>query len=165
MYRAALALALLLVGFPLSATAQKDTLRLTLPDERTIPDGPLGDAVRYGKNILTQTTLYARAYVGNELNCSSCHLDAGTKAYAAPWVGLWGMFPEYRGRNAKVNSLQERVNDCFERSINGRPLALDSDEMRAILSYVWWLSRRVPTGVEVRGRGFVRIKAERAPDP
>jgi thiosulfate dehydrogenase len=138
---------------------------LRVPDERTIPDGPMGDSIRFGKKVLTQTQIYASAYVGNGLNCSNCHLNAGTKAFASPWVGLWGVFPEYRARNAQVNALQDRVNDCFERSMNGKPLSLDSDEMRGILSYVWWLSRDVPTGVAVRERGFTRIKAPRPPDP
>jgi len=49
--------------------------------------------------------------------------------------------------------------------MNGRPLPPDSEEMRGILAYIWWLSRGVPTGVEVQGRGFARIKASRPPDP
>jgi len=167
MDRTALALALVLLGAPLNAEAQQaghHSPVLRFPDEKTIPAGPMGEAVRYGKKVLTQTQVYARAYVGNGLNCSSCHLNAGTKAYSAPWVGLWGVFPEYRARNAKVNALQDRVNDCFERSMNGKPLPLDSEEMRGILAYVWWLSKDVPTGSEVRGRGFTSIKAPQAPD-
>lgn len=168
MHRTAFVLAIALFVSPLGIEAQqagKHPPHLRSPQESTIPGGPLGEAVRYGKKVLTQTQVYASAYVGNGLNCSSCHLDAGTQAYAAPWVGLWGVFPEYRARNGQVNSLQERVNDCFERSMNGKPLPLDSDEMRGILAYVWWLSKDVPTGAELHGRGFARIKASRAPDP
>ena len=138
---------------------------LHAPDEKTIPGGPLGAAIRYGKNVLTDTQTYARTYVGNGLNCSSCHLEAGRKAYASPWVGLWGVFPEYRSRNASVNALQDRVNDCFERSMNGKPLPYESDEMRGILAYIWWLSKDVPTGATVRGRGFATVQASRPADP
>jgi len=152
-----------------SAQTQRRTIDrvvpLRAPDESTIPKGPVGAAIRYGKKVLTETQIYARAYVGNGLNCSSCHLDAGTKAYASPWIGLWGVFPEYRSRNAEVNALQDRINDCFERSMNGKPLPYDSDEMRAILAYIWWLSRDVPTGAAVRGRGFARVRVSRRPDP
>jgi len=165
---AILALALALLCGPAAVDAGETArrpARLTAPDERSIPDGPMGEAIRYGRKVLTDTHRYASAYVGNGLNCSSCHLDAGTKPYAAPWIGLWGVFPEYRARNAKVNALQDRVNDCFERSMNGKPLPFDSDEMRGILAYVWWLSRDVPTGVAVRGRGFASVRASRAPDP
>ena len=127
------------------------------PKEADIPPGPMGDSIRYGAKLLKQTQVYAKAYVGNGLNCTSCHLNGGTTPYASPWVGLWGVFPEWRSRNAKVNTLQERVNDCFERSMNGKPLPVDSDEMHGILSYIWWLSKDVPTGTEVAGRGFKRI--------
>ena len=163
--RTALTLAIVLLGAPIAEAppAGRHPPQLRAPSERTIPAGPVGEAVRYGKRVLTQTQVFASAYVGNGLNCSSCHLEAGAKAYAAPWLGLWGMY-EYRARNAKVNTLQDRINDCFERSMNGKPLPSDSDEMRGILAYVWWLSRDVPTGVEVRGRGFRRLRASRAPD-
>src|SRR5262249_481664 len=111
------------------------------------------------------TQIYAKGYVGNGLNCSSCHLDAGRRAYAAPWVGLWGVFPEYRSRNGKLITIQDRVNDCFERSMNGKALPYNSDEMRGILAYIWWVWRNVPTGVAVRGRGFAHVPVNRPPDP
>jgi thiosulfate dehydrogenase len=96
-----------------SAQSQRAAIDRVVPlhvsDESTIPEGPVGTAVRYGKNGLTDTQTYARAYVGNGLNCASCHLDAGRRAYSSPWVGLWGMFPEYRSRNGQVNALQDRI--------------------------------------------------------
>ncbi len=140
------------------------TIMLRAPDERSIPDGPVGEAIRYGEKILSQTRVYAKEYVGNGLNCTNCHLDKGRRAYSSPWVGVWGVFPEYRSRNAKVNLLEDRVNDCFARSMNGKALTRDGNEMRAILSYMWWLSREMPTGVDFPGRGFGSITPERAPD-
>ena len=109
-----------------------------MPDERTIPEGPVGDAIRYGTKVLTETQKYAKPYVGNGLNCSSCHLEAGRKAWALPWVGIWGVFPEYRSRSGKINALQDRINDCFERFMNGTALPYDGDEMRDMLAYMWW---------------------------
>ena len=128
------------------------------------PDGPLGEAIKLGRRILTHTPENTPAYVGNALNCTSCHLDGGRTRWAAPWVGIWGVFPEYRSRNAKVNALPDRINDCFERSLNGRPLPPDSREMIGILAYMQWLSREVPTGKSVAGRGFRHIKRAQAPD-
>jgi thiosulfate dehydrogenase len=147
------------------AQARDRVIPLHAPDERTLPEGPVGDAIRYGKKVLTETQRYALAYVGNGLNCSSCHLDAGRKGWASPWVGIWGVFPEYRSRSGKINALQDRINDCFERSMNGKALPNDSDEMRGILAYMWWLSKDVPTGAAVRGRGFARVQISRPPDP
>lgn len=134
---------------------------------RTIPQGPLGDAIRDGERLLTQTQVYGKQYVGNGLNCTSCHLDGGKMPFTAPWSGIWGVFPEYRSRNAKVNALQDRINDCFVRSLNGKPLPLDSDEMRGALAYMWWLSNGVPTGVDGAGRGFRRLRLpdDAKPDP
>ena len=140
------------------SAAMPVTAPFSPPDEKNIPPGPLGDSIRYGEKILTKTQTYAKGYVGNGLNCSSCHLTGGKTAYASPWVGIWGVFPEYRSRNAKVNALQDRINDCFQRSMNGKPLPMDSEEMLGILSYMWWLSKDVPTGIDVEGRGFKRIK-------
>lgn len=152
-----------------SAQSQRATTNrvfpLHAPDESTIPAGPVGAAVRYGKKVVTQTQTYAGEYVGNGLNCSSCHLDAGRKADASPLIGLWGVFPEYRSRNGQVNALQDRINDCFERSMNGKPLPYESDEMRGILAYIWWLSKDVPTGMAVKGRGFARVRVSRPADP
>jgi len=51
---------------------------LRAPDEKTIPNGPLGAAIRYGKKVLTETRTYAKGYVANGLNCSSCHLGSGS---------------------------------------------------------------------------------------
>ncbi|MHB1117245.1 c-type cytochrome [Sideroxydans sp.] len=148
----------------LAGDAGKAAAPFTPPSEESMPSGPMGDAIRYGHQLTTQTQVYAKKYVGNELNCTSCHLNGGRTPNAAPWVGIWGVFPEYRTRNAQVNTLQDRVNDCFQRSMNGKPLPVDSKEMNGILAYMWWLSKDVPTGVDVAGRGFKRIKAERAPD-
>jgi thiosulfate dehydrogenase len=129
-----------------------------------MPDGPVGEAIASGWRILAHTQENAPAYAGNALNCTSCHLNGGRTPWAAPWVGIWGVFPEYRSRNAKVNALQDRINDCFRRSLNGRPLPFESREMIGILAYMQWLSRVVPTGKNVSGRGFLRIKSEQPPD-
>ena len=103
----------------------------------------------------TKTT--AKAYVGNGLACASCHLEGGTVAYAAPLVGLWGVFPEFVARSDRVETLEDRINDCFRRSMNGRPLPVDGAEMRALLAYTAWLSTGVPTGSSVVGRGFADL--------
>jgi len=147
------------------ALPQRPASSLISPDERTIPAGRMGDVIRYGQKVLTNTQTYAKQYVGNGLNCTSCHLNGGRTAYSAPWVGVWGVFPEYRSRNDAMNALQDRVNDCFERSMNGKALPANSDEMYGILAYMWWLSKDVPTGVSVVGRGLQRIRAESTPDP
>lgn len=147
------------------ATPVRSAAQFNPPEPGSIPAGPLGEAIEYGHKVLTQTPLYAKPYVPDSaLNCTSCHLDGGRTPYAAPWVGIWGVFPEYRSRNAEVNSLQDRVNDCFERSMNGKPLPNDSKEMRGILAYMQWLSQGVPTGLAVPGRGFRKLSSPQPAD-
>lgn len=137
-----------------AGAAQAAAPALAVPAESTIPAGPKGLAIQEGRKLLTETHQRLPKNVGNRLNCTSCHLAAGTTANASPWVGIWGVFPEYRSRSGKVISLTQRVNDCFERSMNGKPLAYDSPEMNHILAYMQWLSTGVPTGTSVKGRGF-----------
>ncbi|MEO8810566.1 MAG: cytochrome C, partial [Rhodanobacter sp.] len=39
------------------------------PSESSIPAGPLGDVIRQGRAIFTDTPVNATAYVGNGLSC------------------------------------------------------------------------------------------------
>src|ERR1700761_2647036 len=80
------------------------------PDAAAIPAGALGDSIRLGQRVLTQTQVYAKDWIGNGLNCTSCHLNGGRTPNAAPWVGIYSVFPESRSRSGSVNSLQDRVN-------------------------------------------------------
>ncbi|MCS6857198.1 MAG: hypothetical protein NZM37_05765 [Sandaracinaceae bacterium] len=129
-----------------------------MPDRSTIPDGPLGEAIRRGEVLVSRTAEELPDHVGNDLHCTSCHLRGGTVPNAAPWVGVAGMFPEYRARAGRVVTLEHRINECFERSMNGKALDPDSPEMTAIVAYITWLSRDVPGGKEVEGRGFLKIQ-------
>ena len=81
--------------------------------------------------MVTDTQRTVKANVGNGRNCSRCHFDAGRMAYAAPLAGLTGLFSKYCARTGTVETLDERINDRFERSMNGKPLAHDSPAARA----------------------------------
>jgi thiosulfate dehydrogenase len=140
-----------------SATAEPVEWPIRAPDPATIPEGPLGDAIRRGQQLVTHTRDELPEHVGADLNCTSCHLKGGTVPDAGPWVGLPGEFPEYRARNDKVVTLEGRVNDCFERSMNGEPIDPAGQDMTAIVAYMTWLSKDVPVGVPVEGRGFAKI--------
>jgi len=156
--------ALVVAGCGLGASATRAGGEYPGWSDEALPAGPLGEAVALGKRVLTHTPENAAAYSGNALNCTNCHLNAGRMPYSSPWVGVWGVFPAYGSRNARVISLQDRINGCFLRSMNGRALPMDSPEMIGILAYMQWLSRGVPTGMSVKGRGFLRIKSPQPPD-
>lgn len=136
-----------------------------VPDPATIPDGPLGRSIRRGHALLTATAESLPSHVGNDLRCTSCHLDGGTRPNVMPWVGVYARFPQYRARSGRVIDLEERIGDCFERSLNGRAPAYDSPEMRDMIAYMAWLSRGIPVGVEVAGQGLPALPALPAQTP
>jgi thiosulfate dehydrogenase len=150
-----------------------DLTQWTPPDIATVGDDPFGKLVKYGHALFTDTANEigpaapdgTKRFAGNNLTCQSCHLRAGTQPYAMPLVGVWGQFPQYRGREGAVALLEERINGCMERSMNGRALPPESREMKAFASYMRWLSAGVPDGARLRGAGTLQIKEpERAAD-
>lgn len=135
------------------------------PPLQKIPESKYGDMVELGRNIFTNTQVYAKRYVGNGLNCSSCHLAEGRKPGAAPLWAAYGMYPMYRNKSKTVVTYEERIQDCFRFSLNGLAPTLDSLEMRALVTYSHWLSQDVPSGTAVAGRGFASINKTRDPQP
>lgn len=136
-----------------------------IPDESTIPNNQFGDLIKYGKELVVNTYKYVgpevadknMRYAGNNLSCQSCHLEAGTKEYSSPFVGIYGTFPQYGARGDSIGSLADRINGCMERSMNGKPFPLDSKEMKAMEAYMYWLSQGVPVGVKVQGSGLAEV--------
>jgi thiosulfate dehydrogenase len=137
----------------------------TPPSPETIPPGRPGEQIRLGYQIIVNTPQYAKRYVGNKLKCTNCHLDAGLNPNAASFVGLSVLYPEYRARADRNMSLADRINECFERSMNGKALPPDSSKLQAVVSYIEWLSQNVPRGSKVAWRGIPRISPSRQPDP
>jgi thiosulfate dehydrogenase len=64
-----------------------------------------------------------------------------------------------------VISIEDRIDSCFERSMNGRAPARDGADMKALVAYMTWLSRDVPREVEVTGRGFAKLERPPNIDP
>ena len=148
----------------LAATAPAP-MAVASPTPTAIPDGPLGDSIRLGQQIIEHTPQAAAAYVGNQLNCADCHLDAGTRPGAGSLSGVSVIFPLYNPRSRRVITLADRVEQCFVRSENGRPVPYNSPTMVAILAYLSWLARGRPMGGPVAGRGFPGLPDDAHPDP
>jgi thiosulfate dehydrogenase len=129
-----------------------------------IPGGTLGASIRRGALLFNETPLYASQFTTAKLSCASCHAEGGIQPYASPMVGLPVLFPMFNERAGHVISLKDRVQECFVRSENGRPLAYDGPEMQAIVSYIEWLSQPEPERKPFVGRGFVALPAM-TPDP
>jgi thiosulfate dehydrogenase len=114
------------------------------PDS-ALPGGPFGDAVRRGQAILLATRDSLPNHVGNQLRCTSCHLDAGRRE-SGSWVGVFARYPQYRPRSGIVETIEYRVNDCFRRSMNGTALDPAGADMRDIVAYLAFLSRGTRVG-------------------
>jgi thiosulfate dehydrogenase len=127
------------------------------PGIDSTPDDPYEVAVLRGLALLTRTRDSLPSYVGGNLNCTSCHLDEGRRANAAPLVGVVARYPRYLERSGAVVPIEDRVNYCFTRSLAGSKLPPDSREMQDIVAYLAHISKGVPMGEHVRGEGMATM--------
>lgn len=106
------------------------------------PPGQLGAIVKLGEAIVLDTGNHpmSKPFVGNSLNCTSCHLDAGQHELAASFIGSATAYPAWAPREQKVVTLEDRILNCFIRSQNGKRPAGGSDVSVAIAAYITWLS-------------------------
>jgi thiosulfate dehydrogenase len=81
----------------------------------------------------------------------------GLKPNQMPLIGVYARFPQYRARSATVEIIEDRINDCFERSMNGKALPRDGRAMRDIVAYLAFLSHGIPVGAQVTGQGVPRL--------
>lgn len=162
----ALPLSLLIVGISGSRTLRAaiepkepaiPAVAWTPPNPSHIPGGKLGRSIRLGRNIILHTPKYASRYVGDRMNCSDCHLKAGTQAWSSPLAGLTTVFPAYHKRDGRVITIERRIQECFLRSENGKAPPSDSPEMVAMVAYMNWLSKGIPMGSTVKGRGLLKL--------
>lgn len=146
----------------------------SVPDIGSLPDDDHGRLVRRGRDLITATYAHigpgavdpAKRYAGNNLACRNCHLDAGAKKFGNPLWGLLGQFPQYDAEQGEAISLEQRLNACMTRSMNGRPLPADAPEMRAMVAYIAFLSSGVKPGEVLTGYGAGRMpELDRAADP
>jgi thiosulfate dehydrogenase len=135
------------------------------PSPETIPGDLRGEQIRLGYLMVAKTQEYGKRYVGNALSCTNCHLDAGLNPNTASFVGISVLYPEYRARADRKMSLADRINECFERSMNGKSLPPDSVKLTAIVAYIEWLSQSMPPGSAVPWRGIPSLTVARQPDP
>jgi thiosulfate dehydrogenase len=146
----------------------------TVPEVGALPDDEHGRLVRRGRDLITATYAHigpavadeSKRYAGNNLACSNCHLNAGTKKFGLPLWGLWDRFPQYSGEAGGEITIEQRVNSCMTRSMNGKALPLDSPEMAAFAAYIKFLSKDVKPGELLTGLGAGRMPIlGRAADP
>ncbi|MGM0580876.1 MAG: c-type cytochrome [Bacteroidota bacterium] len=133
--------------------------------ETDLPEGKRGELIKYGYQLITNTpkligplaTDTKMQFAGNKLSCNNCHLNGGRKIGSGSFVSVTHRFPQFRGRENKIGTMEERINGCMERSMNGKPLPKDSKEMKAIIEYMTWLSNDVPEDMRKLYKGYPKI--------
>jgi thiosulfate dehydrogenase len=140
------------------------------PDFSSVPDTKEGEEIKYGRDLISRTSSFigpigSISSKANGMNCQNCHLDAGTKPYGNNFGSVASTYPKFRARSGTIESIEKRVNDCIERSLNGASMDTLSKEMRSIIAYLKWLGKDVPQGQIAAGSGLYQLKwLERAAD-
>ncbi len=110
------------------------------------PDPRMAEMIRLGFQISQDPQTYASEFVGNDLTCGNCHLNAGQRNRALPLLGVAATFPQYRRRDDRLVSLEDRIAGCFKRSMNGTVPPYDHPVMLALDAYLNWLSEGFAMG-------------------
>lgn len=133
----------------------------SVPQVGALPYDEKGMLIRRGRDLVTATYAHigpavadeSKRYTGNNLACSNCHLNAGTKKFGLPLWGLYDNFPQYSARAGAEVTIEDRVNSCMTRSMNGKPLPDSSPEMQAFVAYIKFLSTGTTRGEKLSGLG------------
>ncbi len=127
--------------------------------------------VKYGRELIANTAIYLGpkgkvASLTNGMNCQNCHLEAGSKVWGNNYGAVASTYPKFRERSGTKESIVKRINDCMERSLNGRGLDSASREMQAMVAYIKFLGQLVPKDSIPNGTGIWKLKyLDRAASP
>jgi len=114
-----------------------------IPPDRDILKQPSAPEIMHGKRLLNETARLLPDNVGNGLNCNSCHMGQGKMDNVASYINTSNFYPAVMPRAGKEVDLVMRINGCFQRSMNGKPLPPDGADMRAMVAYMDWLRQDV----------------------
>ncbi|MFQ3576395.1 MAG: c-type cytochrome [Cytophagales bacterium] len=131
----------------------------------------LNEEEKYGKELIEHTAVYfsSKGKIsknGNGLNCQNCHLEAGAKPFGNNYAKVNSEYPKFRERSGKVETISSRINDCFERSLNGKAIDTNSKEMISMVAYIKWVGKNINSvssdqkGLGMENLAFLDRKAD-----
>jgi thiosulfate dehydrogenase len=141
------------------------------PDSLLIAGGLEEELIRYGQDLIARTGYYfgpagTIATHQNGMNCQNCHLKAGRQPWGNNFGGVASTYPKFKERRGAVENINQRIADCFQRSLNGEAPDSASREVRAMIAYMQWLGADLPRGKKPSGSGIAALPfLERAADP
>ena len=71
---------------------------------------------------------------------------------------------EYSERFKSTMTLEQRIDNCFMRSMNGKVLPPESKEMKALVAYLGWISHEVASIKKSPWRGLIPLGIDHTPD-
>jgi thiosulfate dehydrogenase len=141
------------------------------PDIHSLPDDEQGRLVRYGRELIVNTSLFFGpkgriAAITSGMDCQNCHIDAGARNFGGSFSAVASTYPRFRERSGRIESIEFRVNDCLQRSLHGKTIDSLSREMRAMVAYLKWIGKDVPKNQKPKGAGLEDLRfLDRAADP
>src|SRR5258706_3808257 len=119
-----------------------------LKPEKKFPDSIKDSIIIYGRQLIDSTSKYLGPHgivtsITNGLNCASCHLESGTKLHTFNFMAVASTYPKFRERSGRIESVEFRVNECLQRSLNGKKIDSLSKEMRAMVAYIKWTGKDI----------------------
>ncbi len=131
------------------------------PSLDDVPEGPEGEAILRGYELVNNTSEVLRGEAAtvedgqravNALSCTSCHAGAGMDEDSSSMVGVSAVYPMYIGRSGEMVTLEERINGCMVRSMNGEKFAADDEDLDAMVAYLTYISEGIPVGADLPWR-------------
>ncbi|MEO7292574.1 MAG: c-type cytochrome [Ginsengibacter sp.] len=127
-----------------------------VPDIYELSNTEPDNLIRYGKDLIDNTSKYfghhgSIAAITNGLNCQNCHRESGTKLYTNNFLAVASTYPKFRERSGRSESVELRINECMQRSLNGETLDSLSKEMKAMVAYIKWTGKNVKKNVKAEG--------------
>lgn len=137
---------LILIGLTLTLGKRNFTASHSSP----APVMPAVATAEYGERLMTQTPELigpdvpdaGLRYSGNRLSCASCHPQAGTQPGSLSLIAAVQNYPKFSARTAKIRTLEDRIDECMMRSMNGKPLPQNSPQMIAMTAWIRGLAAR-----------------------
>lgn len=138
-------------------------LQFNLTDPGEAPSN-MRDITLLGYEIMLNTKKYAPEFAGNRINCTNCHFGGGDTTggpqSGMSLVGVGAKYPTFDKSFNTVIPLSTRINSCFTRSLNGKPVPLDHEVMLALTTYFQWISKGLPIYAPMPWLGITYLKTD-----
>jgi thiosulfate dehydrogenase len=114
------------------------------------PRVPESATEQYGYRLIAQTTEILgpdvadpkMRYTNSRLACGSCHIGAGLEPGNLSLATAMNRYPRISPRSNGNETIEDRINGCMMRSMNGRALPEKSPEMIAMVAYLRFLANQ-----------------------